>query len=73
MEEVFYLQMTDNVGNLEQVDDLGAENQSRFNLVKLGTELHGPEDRMYINREQVLYRVYLRGDSAVVEAIRNYR
>ena len=40
-----------------------------FSLVKLGEELHGPNDRMRINRQQVLFIESLKTNSKVVEAI----
>ncbi len=40
-----------------------------FSLVKLGEELHGPNDRMRINRQQVLFVESLKTNSKVVEAI----
>ncbi|MDO8430089.1 MAG: hypothetical protein Q7S73_01865 [bacterium] len=43
------------------------------NLVKLGDELHGPADRMEINRDQILFIEDLKPDSQVVRAINDYR
>ena len=43
------------------------------NLVKLGDELHGPADRMEINRDQILFVEDLKPDSQVVRAINDYR
>lgn len=42
----------------------------QYSLVKLGGELHGPQDRMYINRSQVLFTEDLKDSSQVVTAIR---
>ncbi len=64
--QVFYLQAEEG----QQVDDL---NQSRFKLVKLGSELHGPEDILIINKDSVIFYEYLREDSKVVESIRNFK
>ncbi|MBU1177625.1 hypothetical protein KJ903_00225 [Patescibacteria group bacterium] len=44
--------------------------QPEFTLVKLGQELHGPEDEMVINQEQVLFYEKLKSDSNVVKAIK---
>jgi hypothetical protein len=38
-------------------------------LVKLGNELHGPTDELYINPNQVVFYEFLRDDSKVVESI----
>lgn len=47
--------------------------KSDVNLVKLGEELHGPNDRMKINKSQILFTESLRDDSKVVKAIGNYK
>lgn len=44
-----------------------------ISLAKLGTEIHGPEDMMIINRDQVLFWENLKDDSQVVEAIKDYK
>lgn len=41
-------------------------------LVKLGCELHGPYDKMIINRDQVLYWENLKEDGQVAQAITKY-
>jgi len=67
--DVYYLQMKDalSVGQKETADG------SDLSLIKLGSELHGPQDKMYINRDQVLFIEDLKGDSKVMEAIREYK
>lgn len=42
-------------------------------LIKLGEELHGPEDSMVINKEQVLFIEKLKDDGKVVKAIDDYK
>lgn len=42
-------------------------------LVKLGNELHGPVDRMEINRDQILFIETLKADSQVVKGIEKYK
>ena len=42
-------------------------------LIKLGNELHGPQDMMYINREHVLFIEDLKADSRVVKAMQQYK
>ena len=44
-----------------------------INLIKLGDELHGPADKMEINRDQILFIEDLKPDSQVVAAIKNYK
>jgi hypothetical protein len=73
LNEVFYLQVSDTAIGAEQLESLVTQSQTRFNLVKLGTEMHGPTDEMFINKNNIIFYEYLRDDSAVVESIRNYR
>lgn len=44
--------------------------QSQIKLVKLGSELHGPEDIMYIASDKVMFWENLKGDSKVVQLIK---
>ena len=46
--------------------------QPELTLVKLGQELHGPQDRMDINRDQVLFIEDLRDEGKVADAIKRY-
>jgi hypothetical protein len=46
--------------------------QPNFSLVKLGNEIFGPEDRMYINMQNVLYVEDLQKNSQVIQAIKRY-
>lgn len=50
-----------------------AQAQPQISLVKLGNELHGPEDEMHISRAQVLFFENLKEDGSVVKAIRSYQ
>ena len=61
-----------NIYYLQAVQPLQGESaQSQpFSLVKLGKELHGPTDVMYINMSQVLFYEDLREDSSVVKTIK---
>jgi hypothetical protein len=68
MTDIYYLK---SARPLVTQDDL--EVQTDTSLVKLGNELHGPEDRMEINRAQVLFLEKLRPDGTVAKAISQYR
>lgn len=41
-------------------------------LVKLGCELHGPQDQMIINSDQVVFWENLKSDGQVVQAVQEY-
>lgn len=43
------------------------------NLVKLGTELHGPEDEMRINKEHIIFIENLKPDGQVMKAIKSFQ
>lgn len=43
--------------------------QQQFSLIKLGNEIHGPQDVMYLNWDQVAYWENLKPDSEVVKGI----
>lgn len=47
--------------------------QPELRLIKLGAELHGPEDEMFINRDQILFYEDLKADSQIVKAIEAQR
>lgn len=57
---VFYIQN-------QQTQDAQAAANSSYNLVKLGCELHGPQDEMLINRDQVFFWENLKADSQVAQ------
>jgi hypothetical protein len=47
--------------------------QSRFTLVKLGNEIHGPVDKMTIHRDRILFIEELKEDSRVTKGILEYK
>ena len=64
-----------NIYYLQAAQSLQGTNQQSqpFSLVKLGKELHGPTDIMYINHSQILFYEDLKPDSNVVKTIESYR
>lgn len=65
LDQIFYLRVA-------QPLQVGAAGQPALNLVKLGGELHGPTDAMYIPKDKIMFWENLRGDSQVVQAITNF-
>jgi hypothetical protein len=47
--------------------------QQNISLAKLGNEIHGPEDVMYIRKDHVMFWENLKDDGQVVTAIREYQ
>lgn len=71
MSDIFYLQVKQPLQ--EPKEEAKEKSKSELSLVKLGQELHGPEDTMIINRNQVLFFEPLKDDGKVVQAIKKYK
>ena len=72
--DIYYLQVQSNGtnANLQGSKDDGSSD-SQVSLAKLGSELHGPKDKMYIASDQMLFWENLKSDSKVVQAIQKYQ
>ena len=44
-----------------------------FSVIKIGNELHGPEDSMFITKEHIVFMQNLKEDSRIVSAIEDYQ
>ncbi|HET7630591.1 MAG TPA: hypothetical protein VFK03_04420 [Candidatus Saccharimonadales bacterium] len=81
LSDVYYLQVNqtlqpkggDNSGDNSKAADAANSDNSQLKLVKLGNEIHGPEDQMQISAKQVLFWENLKGDGKVAQAIANYQ
>jgi hypothetical protein len=62
---VFYIQN-------QQSGAQSTQANSAYNLVKLGCELHGPQDEMLINRSEVFFWENLKGDSQVAQKVAEF-
>lgn len=67
MSNIYYLRVNQQV----QPDQQAAQND--VSLVKLGCELHGPEDSMTVNRDQITFWENLKGDGQVAKAVAEYQ
>jgi hypothetical protein len=69
--DIYYLRVNQQV----QPEQEGANQPSAndISLVKLGCELHGPEDAMVINREQIIFWENLKDDGQVAKAVKEYQ
>lgn len=74
LEQIFYLAIT-GVGNFTErdamVDDSFIKNGA-VKVIKLGKELHAPEDNMIINRTQIQFMENLNKNGEVVNSIEHY-
>jgi hypothetical protein len=70
-----YYQLTDiYYVRVEQVQpDTNEQAQQNISLAKLGSEIHGPQDTMFINKDHVLFWENLKDDGQVVKAIVEYQ
>lgn len=68
MNNIYYLRVNQQVQPNQ--DQSSASND--ISLVKLGCELHGPTDKMVINREQVIFWENLKTDGQVAKAVADY-
>lgn len=62
LNDVYYLKLS----------DLQNSTNKQILLVKMGNELHGPQNNMYINRSQILFWQTLRPDSKINDAITKF-
>lgn len=69
--DIYYLQVQQSQ-NLQQGSSTSDTN-SNVSLAKLGNELHGPEDKMEVSSQQVLFWENLKSTSKVVQAIDKYQ
>jgi hypothetical protein len=69
LQNIYYLNVNQQVQpNQKDSSSSDTSNQS-VSLVKLGCELHGPQDQMLINRDQITFWENLKTDGQVTKAI----
>jgi len=70
LENIYYLRSNSALQTGEATTT--SQLSDNFALIKLGNEIHGPQDKMSINLNQVLFTEDLKDSSKVVEAIKAY-
>ena len=73
LKNIYYLQVDESIQSGTTEATTAAANNSNVQLIKLGNELHGPEDEMQVSTKQVLFWENLKGDSKVSQAIESYK
>ena len=72
LNKIFYLQASqtnaEDANNPQQTETAGSDVQ----LIKLGSEVHGPEDQMVIDKGQVLFYENLTKEGKVAQTIEEY-
>ena len=74
--DIFYLQVNQPLqsGTTTPAQQAAAaQTTPQLSLVKLGNELHGPQDLMYISRDQILFYENMEASGKVAQAITVYK
>lgn len=66
---IYYLRVNQTV---QPDTNAATTNNDDISLVKLGCELHGPQDQMVINQSQVIFWENLKDDGQVAKAVAEY-
>lgn len=69
LNDIYYLRVNQQV----QPDGSTKSTNQDISLVKLGCELHGPQDSMVINQSQVIFWENLKTDGQVAKAVADYQ
>lgn len=72
LNDIFYLQTKTNTDS-SNPQKTTASDSADVQLIKLGSEIHGPEDQMIINKEQVLFFENIKNDGKVAKSIQEYK
>lgn len=67
LNDIYYLRVNQQVQPGQQASN------NDVSLIKLGCELHGPQDQMVINQEQVVFWENLKSDGQVAKAITQFQ
>jgi hypothetical protein len=71
LSDIFYLQTSST--NSENLQDTADDAETDVQLIKLGNEVHGPEDQMVIAKDQILFFENLKVDGKVAKSIAEYQ
>lgn len=73
LSNIYYLQTkttTETSSNNPQ--STSSQNDANVQLIKLGSEIHGPDDEMVISKDQILFFENLKKESQVTKSIEKY-
>jgi len=66
LKDIYYLKTK------TDLQSTAVDESKKVSLIKLGSELHGPEDVMYINRDQILFFEDMKDSSKIIDAINKF-
>jgi len=72
LSDIYYLQTQATEGK-ESNPQATSNAQSDVQLIKLGEEIHGPEDEMVLSKQQLLFYENLKADGKVAQSIEAYK
>lgn len=72
LSKVFYLQTKADTADSKNPQETTTETTPDVQLIKLGDEIHGPEDEMIISKDQILFFENLKKDATVAKSIDQY-
>lgn len=70
--DIFYLQAQNAATDSKNPQQTTAQQSNDVQLIKLGSEVHGPDDEMIISKDQVLFFENLKKDGKVSDSINKY-
>jgi len=73
MTDIFYLQTQSSDSSRSNPQKTTNDQTSNVQLIKLGDEIHGPEDEMILSKQQVLFYENLKSDGKVAQSIDKYK
>lgn len=70
---IFYLQPKEQTADAKNPQATATAGSSELQLIKLGSEIHGPEDTMILSKDQLLFFENLKKDGKVSQSIASYK
>lgn len=71
--DIYYLQSQNATSTDSKNPQQTTTDQNNVQLIKLGDEIHGPQDEMIISKDQVLFYENLKSDGKVAQSIVKYK
>ncbi len=73
LENVYYLQNKTSAEDETSPQSASAQDAADVELIKLGNEIHGPEDEMLVSKDQILFFENLKPKGTVSQTISNFQ
>lgn len=71
--DIYYLQTQSGEGSDSENPQQTSNDKNGVRLIKLGDEIHGPQDEMIISKDQMLFYENLKSDGKVAQSIEQYK